>query len=280
MTALYLVSTPIGNLEDITLRALRVLREVDLIAAEDTRYSARLLRHYDISKKIVSLHEHNETRKIGAILHALDQGRTVALISDAGTPLLSDPGYKLVRAAINAGHEIVPVPGPSSILAALVASGLPTDRFLFLGFPPRKAAARVEWLRKLASESATLILFESPRRLAALLHDVVATLGPERPVVIARELTKMHETFWRGQAKEAARAFADPPPGEVVVMVGGAKADEKREFPPEMTEAALAMKEGGLKTSEIARLLAQLTGCRRREIYRWLLSEQSFVGKS
>ena len=276
MPALYLVSTPIGNLEDITLRALRVLREVDLIAAEDTRHSKRLLGHYEISKKLISLHEHNEERQIDFVLRALERGESVALISDAGAPLISDPGYKLVRAVIDAGYDVVPIPGPSAVLAALTASGLPTDRFLFLGFPPRKPSARVEWLRGVATEPAALVLFESPRRLPALLKDIVAVLGPDRPVVIARELTKMHEAFWRGRADEAARTFAEPPLGEVVVLVAGAgdsSAAGTSEFSPELLEIARAMQKGGLKPSEIARLLARLTGLPRRDLYRRLSRE-------
>ena len=276
MPSLYLVSTPIGNLEDITLRALRVLREVDLIAAEDTRHSKRLLGHYEISKKLISLHEHNEERQIDFVLRALERGESVALISDAGAPLISDPGYKLVRAVIDAGYDVVPIPGPSAVLAALTASGLPTDRFLFLGFPPRKPSARVEWLRGVATEPAALVLFESPRRLPALLKDIAAVLGPDRPVVIARELTKMHETFWRGRADEAARTFAEPPLGEVVVLVAGAgdsSAAGTSEFSPELLEIARAMQRGGLKPSEIARLLARLTGLPRRDLYRRLSRE-------
>ncbi len=270
MATLYLVATPIGNLEDITRRAQRVLSEVALVAAEDTRHSGLLLRHLGLHKPLLSLHEHNEAARIPAILAALDRGEDVALISDAGTPGLSDPGYRLVRAVWEAGHRVVPVPGASALLAALVASGLPTDRFLFLGFPPRKAAARVALLREVCTEPGTLVFFEAPTRLPALLRDMLTVFGPERPVVVARELTKIHETFWRGTAAAAVAAFAEPPPGEIVVLVGGAPAEARMPSPaaPEVEAVLHGLMAGGMTASEAARRLARLTGLSRRELYR------------
>lgn len=272
MATLYLVATPIGNLEDITLRAQRVLAEVALIAAEDTRHSGLLLRHLGLRKPLLSLHEHNEVARIPAILAALARGEDVALISDAGTPGLSDPGYRLVRAVWEAGHRVVPVPGASALLAALVASGLPTDRFLFLGFPPRKAAAREALLRELADEPGTLIFFEAPTRLPALLRAIAAVLGPDRPVVIARELTKVHETFWRGTAAEAVATFTAPPPGEIVVLVGGAPAETTPPpTAPEVEAVLRGLVAGGMSAAEAARLLARLTGLPRRELYKMVI---------
>lgn len=272
MATLYLVATPIGNLEDITLRAQRVLAEVALIAAEDTRHSGLLLRHLGLRKPLLSLHEHNEVARIPAILAALARGEDVALISDAGTPGLSDPGYRLVRAVWEAGHRVVPVPGASALLAALVASGLPTDRFLFLGFPPRKAAAREALLRELADEPGTLIFFEAPTRLPALLQAIAAVLGPDRPIVIARELTKVHETFWRGTAAEAVATFTEPPLGEIVVLVGGAPAETTPPpIAPEVETVLRGLLAGGMSAAEAARLLARLTGLPRRELYKMVI---------
>jgi 16S rRNA (cytidine1402-2'-O)-methyltransferase len=263
---LYLVFTPIGNLEDITLRALRVLREADVIAAEDTRHSGRLLAHYQISKPLISLHEHNENARIQAILARLAAGESVALISDAGAPTISDPGYQLVRAAVEAGFQPQPIPGPSAFLTALTASGLPTDRFLFLGFAPRKNKARAALLQELKDEPGVLIFYESPRRLHALLEAIAHALGPGRLLVIARELTKRYETFWQGTAQEALTAFVQPPKGEIVVMVAGATTAA-----PEISESVLTalahLQEGGLSTSDAARLLADITGLPRRALY-------------
>ena len=263
---LHLVFTPIGNLQDITLRALQVLKEADVIAAEDTRHSGRLLAHYNIRKPLISLHEHNESARTQAILARLAAGESVALISDAGAPTISDPGYQLVRAAIDAGFQPEPIPGPSAFLAALTASGLPTDRFLFLGFAPRKNKARAQLLQQVKAEPGVLIFYESPRRLPALLAAIAQNLGPERQLVVARELTKRYETFWRGTAQEAVATFAQSPKGEIVVLVAGAPAAT-----PEITEAVLQalthLQTGGLSTADAARLLAEITGISRRELY-------------
>ena len=266
--SLFLVFTPIGNLEDITLRALRVLREADTIAAEDTRHTGKLLAHYGIKKPLISLHEHNEAARIQNILARLAAGESVALVSDAGAPTISDPGHRLVRAAIEAGHQPIPIPGPSALLAALTASGLPGDRFTFVGFPPRKARARAALLQTLNARPETLIFYESPRRLPALLRDIAREFGPDRWVVVARELTKLHESFWRGRAEDAVRTFAEPPKGEIVVLVSGAKEDEDRmEIPTAVDEALVGLMKGGFSLADAARLLAELTGMPRRELY-------------
>lgn len=274
MSTLYLVSTPIGNLEDITLRALRVLKEAALVAAEDTRHSGRLLQHFGIDKPLVSLHEHNETGRIPDLLAALDRGEAIALVSDAGTPTLSDPGYRLVRAAIEAGHTITPIPGPSALLAALAPSGLPSDRFLFLGFPPRKAAARAELLRNVAAEPGVLVFYESPQRLPGLLTDIAGILGLARQVVIAREITKRFETFWRGTAADAVAAFTDPPLGEIVVIVSGAPAEANPAASADVEAALDALLSGGMAPPDAAHLLAALTGLPRRDVYRLAISRE------
>jgi 16S rRNA (cytidine1402-2'-O)-methyltransferase len=219
---LYVVATPIGNLEDVSLRALRVLREVDLVAAEDTRHVRKLLDHYGIRKRVVSYHEHNERTRTPQLLAALRSGRSVALVSDAGTPALSDPGYPLVRACAEAHIPVVPVPGPSAAVAALVVSGLPTDRFLFLGFPPRRRPARRRFFEEVRDGRATLVLFESPHRLADCLEDALAVLG-DRRAAVCRELTKLHEEVRRGTLSELVSwARQAAPLGEVTVVVEGA----------------------------------------------------------
>lgn len=268
MGTLYLVSTPIGNLEDITLRALKVLQEVAVIAAEDTRHSGRLLKHYEIDTSMLSYHEHNEQVRIPAILSALDADQSIALISDAGTPLISDPGLKLVQAACQAGHTVVPIPGASAILTALSASGLPSDRFLYLGFPPRKRKARQALLNSLAAEPGTLIFYESPRRLRTLLEDTTDCLGPDRPLVVARELTKLHETIWRGSASEAVVAFAEAPLGEVVVLIGGAVEDSTPALDQNVIRALEGLLAGGMSASESVRLLVKISGASRQELYK------------
>ena len=220
--ALYLVAVPIGNLEDITVRAQRVLREVDLVACEDTRRTGQLLSLLGLPRaKLVAVHDHNEADRAPAVIAALDAGQSVALVSDAGTPAISDPGYKLVRAAIEAGHDVVPIPGPSAVLTALAASGLPTDRFRFLGFAPRKSGARKALFESVRRDRDTLVFFVGPHRLQAWLDDARAVFGAERPAVLARELTKRFEEFRRGSLGDLV---ADPGTirGEMVVLVGGA----------------------------------------------------------
>ena len=219
-----MVATPIGNLEDITLRALRVLKQVPLVAAEDTRVTRTLLRTYDIQTPLASFHEFTSSSRRGKLLDRLEDG-DVALVTDAGTPVVSDPGYPLIRDAIQAGHTVVPVPGASSVMAALMASGLPTHAFCFYGFLPRTTAARRKFFARYAECDDTLVVFDSPYRILASLKDLIATLGSERPVALARELTKRFEEVFRGTAAAALQHFTEQPPrGEFTLLIGSAKA--------------------------------------------------------
>ena len=268
MGSLYLVATPIGNLEDMSPRAVRILREAHLIAAEDTRVTRKLLAHFDVHRPLTSYFEHNKLSKLDRILAALTEG-DVALVSDAGTPALNDPGYELVRAALAAGHEVCPVPGPSAPLAALVASGLPTDAFLYLGYLPRKSSERLEALRRVADLAYTLVFLESPHRLLAALADLQAALG-DRPVAAARELTKLHEEIWRGTISGAQEHFRENQPrGEFTLVVGGKTREEKRRWAEERVMIAIKF---GLKLGEspsaLAKRVAEESGWERREVYR------------
>ncbi len=267
MGTLYIVPTPIGNLEDITLRALRVLREASLIAAEDTRTSGRLLAHYGIETPLTSYHEHNKLAKLGRILDAL-AGGDVALISDAGTPGLSDPGYELIQAAIAAGVRVVPLPGASALVTALVVSGLPADSFTYLGFLPRRAAARRAALEAQRDEARTLVLYEAPHRLLDTLADVEAVLGT-RPVCVARELTKLYEEVWRGPVGEAIAHFTEHPPrGEITLVVAGAAPADSPAWDETAVRAALAERlADGEPRSAAAKAVAQESGWNRRDVY-------------
>jgi len=262
---LYLVGTPIGNLEDITLRALRVLGEVALIAAEDTRRARILLGRYEIATPLLSYFEGNKQARLGQLLAALEEG-DVALVSEAGMPGLSDPGYELVRAAVEQGHRVVPIPGPSAPIVALVASGLPTDRFLYLGFLPRRRAQRRALLARVAEETCTLVFFEAPHRLRATLADLAAVLG-DRPIALCRELTKQHEEIWRGTVAQAQARYADEEPrGEFTLVVGGAEGGEVWE--EERVLAALSERlDRGVPPSQAAREVAALSGWSRRRVY-------------
>ena len=219
---LYVVATPIGNLEDITLRALRVLREADLVLAEDTRRTGHLLQHHGVGRPdaLLSCHEHNESERVGRVLDALAAGRTVALVTDAGTPGISDPGYRVVHAALDAGHRVIPIPGACAGVAALSASGLPSDRFTFCGFPPKKAGARQRWLDELATAPGTLILYVAARDVPAVLDDLRLTRR-DPPVVVFREITKQFEEQLRGTASAVSASWREAPrKGEVVVLAG------------------------------------------------------------
>lgn len=273
MGTLYLIATPIGNLEDITLRAVRLLGEVILIAAEDTRQTRKLLDHYQIKTRITSYYEHNKLSKVEMILSALESG-DVALVSDAGTPALNDPGYELVRAALAAGFQVSPVPGPSAPVAALVASGLPTDAFLYLGYLPRKAGERRRWLEQVAELPYTLIFLEAPHRLLAALEDLLHVFG-NRPAAIGRELTKRFEEIQRGTLQEALEHFrSQTPRGEFTLVVAG-KLFEKIEWDDAKIRQALLQ---GLADAEapaqLAARLAQLSGWPRRKVYELLLELQ------
>ncbi|MBK7540378.1 MAG: 16S rRNA (cytidine(1402)-2'-O)-methyltransferase [Candidatus Competibacteraceae bacterium] len=266
--ALYVVATPIGNLEDITLRALRVLREVDYIAAEDTRHTGRLLRHFEIDKPLLSLHEHNERNRLEQVAALLEQGKYVALVSDAGTPLLSDPGFPLVRELRRRALRVIPVPGPSSLLAALSAAGLPTDRFVFEGFLPAKSAARRERLRALAREERTLIFFESSHRLAEALLDLATEMGGDRPAVIARELTKRFEEIQGAPLAELLpwlRLDPNRSKGEFVILVRGAPTPIEADTPDNRRLLAALLSE--LPASRAVVVAARLTGLRKQSLY-------------
>lgn len=271
-TGLHVVATPIGNLRDITLRALDVLAGCDLLLAEDTRVTGKLLAAYGLSKTMLRYDEHVAERVRPKILAALEQGQSVALVSDAGTPLVSDPGYRLVREVIAAGHRVFPIPGPSAALAALTLAGLPTDRFLFAGFPPPKSGARRTFLAELAPTPATLIFYESGPRLRACLTDMAEVLG-DREAVVARELTKLFETAVRGTlAQLAVDPRLDAPRGEIVVLVGpGAP----RASTAEDADAALAEALTRLPPGEAASEVARALGLNRRDLYRRAMALKS-----
>jgi 16S rRNA (cytidine1402-2'-O)-methyltransferase len=268
---LFLVATPIGNLEDVTFRALRTLREVALIAAEDTRRTGNLLCHYDIGTPILSLHEHNERDRTPALIGRLQAGDAVALVSDAGTPLISDPGFLLVREAIAAGIRVEAIPGPSALTAALAVSGLPVDEFTFLGFPPARAGPRAAWFASRAGRAGTLVLFEAPHRVRATLTDIHAHLG-DRFVVLARELTKVHETITRGWVSELMSGTMEER-GEYVILVS----DQSRSATaasPEVTDEELRLEfcsmteSGGLSARDAVSALAQRHNVSRQRVYK------------
>jgi len=268
MPNLYVVATPIGNLEDISLRALRILREVRLIAAEDTRKTKRLLNAYRIQTPMTSYHEHNKKIKLDYILNHLKEG-DVALVSEAGTPGVSDPGYELIRAATQAGIPVVPVPGPSAVITALVVSGLPTDRFLYLGFLPRRASARKQALKSVAQETETLVILEAPHRLQPTLNDLQLLLG-DRQIAVCRELTKLHEEVFRGTIGQAIDRFTEPR-GEFTLVVEGKKEEEHQISNKDIEQRLCDMYQSGAKTKEAIVRVAGETGLSRRELYRTFL---------
>ncbi|MCC5978732.1 MAG: 16S rRNA (cytidine(1402)-2'-O)-methyltransferase [Salinarimonas sp.] len=267
-TGLYVVATPIGNLEDISLRALRILAAADAILAEDTRITRRLLAHYGITTPLLAYHEHSAEAVRARMITRLQAGEALALVSDAGTPLVSDPGYKLVQAAIAEGLPVTPIPGPSSVLTALVVSGLPSDRFFFEGFLPSKSGARRNRLSTLATIPGTLMLFESAQRLPAMLADAAQMLGP-RPAVVARELTKMFETVRRGSLAELAAQFAEegPPKGEIVVLIGEAAEEDRRADAMGDLDSALHSALETHSVKDAAAVVAARLGLPKREVY-------------
>ena len=273
MGTLYLIATPIGNLEDITLRALRLLSEVSLIAAEDTRQTRKLLDSYQIKTRVTSYFEHNKLDKLEMILETL-QNSDVALVSDAGTPALNDPGYELVRAALAAGFQVSPVPGPSAPVAALVASGLPTDAFLYLGYLPRKAGERRRWLEQVSDLPYTLIFLEAPHRLLASLADLRLVLG-NRQVAVTRELTKRFEEIRRGTLDEVLEHFHQQPPrGEFTLVLAGKKAENFTWDEARMRQALRQGLDEAEAPAHLATRLAQLSGWPRRKVYALLLEQQ------
>ena len=268
MPSLYIVATPIGNLEDISLRALRVLQEVGLIAAEDTRKTRHLLSAYQIKKPLTSYHEHNKKAKLAYILTCL-QEKDVALVSDAGMPGISDPGYELIVAAIERGIPVVPVPGPSVVLTALSVSGLPSHQFLYLGFLPRRKGERRRLLEAVASEPRTIVAFESPHRLPATLRDLEELLGNRR-VALCRELTKVHEEVFRGTVRAAIEHFQEPR-GEFTLVIEGKGKTEQDTSAKEVEEQLRRLKKGGASAKEAVARVVESTGLPKREIYKaWL----------
>jgi 16S rRNA (cytidine1402-2'-O)-methyltransferase len=266
---LFVVATPIGNLEDISFRAVRVLREADLIAAEDTRHTAKLLHHYDIRRPTASLHEHNEQEKVPVLVGRLLGGARIALVTDAGTPAVSDPGYRLVRAAIEAGVRVEAIPGPSAVLAALVSSGLPTDAFVFTGFPPPRTAARRAWFEALAGERRTLVIFEAPHRIRETLEAALAALG-DREVALGRELTKLHEEVVRGRLSDVLDRLGEPR-GEFTIVVSGTPpaepgtADQVSDF--QLLTDFGRLTERGMGRREAITELARRHHLRSREVF-------------
>jgi len=268
MPSLYVVATPIGNLEDVSQRALRTLREVKLIAAEDTRKTKRLLATYDIKTPMTSYHEHNKRTKLDSILSRLEDG-DVALVSEAGTPGMSDPGYELTLAAIQQGIPVVPIPGPSAIITAMVISGLPADRFSYIGFLPRKASARQRAVQSVAGEPGTIIALETPHRLLASLNDILHVLG-DRRIAICRELTKLHEEVFRGTITQAIEHFTEPR-GEFTLVIEGKKDEDKPQLTEDIERRLYGMYLSGAGAKEAIASVAGETGLSRKELYRaWL----------
>jgi 16S rRNA (cytidine1402-2'-O)-methyltransferase len=273
---LYLVATPIGNLEDITLRALRVLREASLIACEDTRHTRVLLDHYGIKTKLTSYHEHNERERAEQLSALLLEGQSIALVSDAGTPAISDPGFRLARLAAERGAQVVPIPGPTAFVAALVASGLPTDEFFFAGFLPARSTQRRARLTEMRELSSTLVFYEAPHRVAESLRDAREILG-EREAVVARELTKLHEEFARGRLSELAERFGsqDAARGEMVVIIDRNVLEEAKADSAEDVARRVAELEGeGLDARAALKRVAREMGISRSEAYRRLTASR------
>jgi len=268
MPTLYVVATPIGNLEDISLRALRTLREVKLIAAEDTRKTKRLLTTYDIKTPLTSYHEHNKWTKLGYILNRLE-GEDMALVSNAGMPGISDPGYELIVAASQRDIPVVPIPGPSVIITALVISGLPTDRFSYIGFLPHKANSRRRLLKSIADEPATIVALESPHRLLAALEDILLILG-DRSIAVCRELTKIYEEVFRGTISQAREHFTEPR-GEFTLIIEGKQERDKPQLTEDIEQQLYQMRLSGTAAKEAIARVARETGLPRKELYRaWL----------
>mgnify|MGYP003575238307 CR=1 FL=1 len=268
---LYVVATPIGNLDDITLRALRILKEVDLIAAEDTRHTRNLLHHYDIRAPLTSYHEHNEKIEAAKLVEKLERGEKIALVSDAGTPAISDPGYRLVVEALRRGIQVIPLPGPAAVTAVLSASGLPTDRFVFVGFLPAKKQERETRLQSLRGEARTMVFYEAPHRLPASLADMLRILG-DRQVVVAREVSKIHEEYLRGTMAEVISQLGERDVrGEITVVVHGSSGE------PSVSEEELKAEiqrlvDDGVGVKQISELLGMRHGLAKREVYQLALA--------
>ena len=269
---LYLIATPIGNLGDMTFRAIETLKKVNIIAAEDTRHSRKLLHHYHITTPMISLHAFNETLRVTQLMQRLEQGESIGMISDAGTPLISDPGFPLVRAAQLANIPVVPIPGACAAIAALCAAGLPTDRFIFEGFLPAKTVARQHRLTEVRDDPRTLVYYESPHRILAMLKDLMAVFGPTRRVTLARELTKQFETIRQDEVAvllEWVEQNSEQQLGEFVVVVAGAETEKK--FSEVNVENILTILLAELPTKQAASLCAKITGRKKNELYDWAL---------
>lgn len=270
---LYIVATPIGNLDDMTFRAIEILRKVQWIAAEDTRHTGKLLQHFQIATPQISYHNHNRYGRLPELLQRLQQGNSIALVSDAGMPGISDPGYELVKACVDENIPVVPIPGASAVTTALSSAGLPTDRFVFEGFLPTKGTERRQRLELLQTEPRTIVFYEAPHRLRQTLQDLQEFLGAERSIVLARELTKRYEQFWRGTIANAISHYqAQEPQGEFTLVVGGHTATS-----PQLSESAVLAELQqlilqGMSRSQASRQLAQQTSLSRRQIYQLALS--------
>ncbi|AFY41562.1 16S rRNA (cytidine(1402)-2'-O)-methyltransferase [Nostoc sp. PCC 7107] len=270
---LYVVGTPIGNLEDITFRAVRILQTVDLIAAEDTRHTGKLLQHFQVKTPQLSYHEHNRNSRIPEILEHLSHGKAIALVSDAGMPGISDPGYELIKACIDADINVVPIPGASAAITALSAAGLPTDKFTFEGFLPPKTQQRREHLETLQTEARTLIFYESPHRLPATLQDLAEVFGSDRQIVLARELTKLYEEFWRGTIADAIAHYNQrEPQGEYTLVVAGTPVTQPLLTEVELKAELQQLISQGISRSQASRQLAKFTSLSRRQVYQLALS--------
>ena len=265
---LYIVATPIGNLEDMTFRAVRILQAVDMIAAEDTRHTGKLLQHFQVKTPQISYYEHNSNSRIPELLEYLQYGKAIALVSDAGMPGISDPGYELIKACIDNNITVVPIPGASAVITALSAAGLPTDRFIFDGFLPAKSQRRKEYLTSLQGESRTLVFYESPHRLRDTLADLGEILGSDRYAVIARELTKLYEEFWRGTIGEGIANYQEKEPqGEYTLLVAGTSSNKPQLTETELKNELLSMLKQGISRSQASREIAKDTGLPRRYLY-------------
>jgi len=267
---LFIVATPIGNLEDMTYRAVRVLGEVALVAAEDTRHSRKLFTHFDIRTPLVSYHDHNERQRQEMLVEKLQNGEDVALISDAGTPCIADPGYRLIASCYEAGIRVVPVPGPSASITALSAAGVSTERFAFEGYLPQKTKARKDLFRQLNGEQRTLVFYETPHRLSAALADMAELFGSEHPIVVARELTKLHEEFFRGSVAEAVARFErEPARGELVLILPPSEQGPKMTLRDALRQL---LNEGDLSRRDAVKMIAREYGLPSSDVYRESLS--------
>jgi 16S rRNA (cytidine1402-2'-O)-methyltransferase len=265
---LYVVATPIGNRDDITLRALKILKVVDVVAAEDTRHTGRFLKHHDIKRKLISYHEHNEKERTPVLIERLKAGASVALVSKAGTPALSDPGYRLIKSAIKSNINVIPIPGASAAIAALSVSGLPTDSFVFIGFPPKKKAKRLKLFDKLATDSRTLIFYESPRRILKLVEEIYSVMG-DRPAVLSREMTKLYEEFTRGSLSQMLDHLQQGHEikGECTLLVGGDKGKPGANFASLMVELNQVLKKNDATVSRVSKELARKHGIPKKVVY-------------